>query len=63
MGVFPEGTFFMWKLKLPLLHPAQTEIISLMWVCTVMWSSFRWEQIYAEKSKGNGRSRRLLDSV
>lgn len=57
------GEHFYVQFRVHILHTAQTEIISLMCVCTVTRSSFRWEQIYTLKSKGNSRSRLLLHSM
>lgn len=50
------GEHFYVQFRVHCLHIAQTKIISLMCVCTVMWSSFRWEQIYTPKSKRASRS-------
>lgn len=58
---FGEHFYVQFRVHIP--HTAQTAIISLMCVCTVMWSSFRWEQIYTAKSKGNSGSRLLLHSM
>jgi hypothetical protein len=35
------GEHFYVQFRVHILHTAQTEIISLMCVCTVMWSNFR----------------------
>ena len=45
------GEHFYVQFRVHISHTAQTEIIRLMCVCTVMWSGFRWEQIYTAKSK------------
>lgn len=57
------GEHFYVQFRVHILRTARTEIISLMCVCTIIWSSFRWEQIYTPKSKGNSRSRLLLHSL
>lgn len=57
------GEHFYVQFRVHILCAAQTEIIGLMCVCTIMWSSCRWEQIYTPKSKGNSGSRLLLHSL
>lgn len=45
------------------LQTAQTEVISLVCVCTGMWPGPRCQQIYAPKSKGTRGSRPRLHST